>query len=159
VIVGNENWESFKILNANAFPQNVKNNIGACADKLALMHYSLELIKREINNNLIGFVNELNNGKAWESLNPDPQRDFVAIYHSMGFQAGLQSFFISTKSMLDIYAQIVSNLINPQSPLFGFNKHSFRGTKLVGGTLLNWIENNSPVSYSNLEQLIELLIN
>ena len=61
--------------------------------------------------------------------------------------------------MLDIYAQIVSNLIKPQSSLFGFSKSNFKGTRLVGGTLLNWIERNSPASYSNRNQLIELLIN
>jgi len=160
VIVGNEIRESSEILNPNAFPQGVKNNVWACADKLALIHYSLQLIEREINNDIIKFVNELNTGKAWESFSPDPQRDdLVVIYHSMSFQAGLQSFFISTKSMLDIYAQIVSKLIKPQSSLFGFSKSNFKGTRLVGGTLLNWIERNSPASYSNRNQLIELLIN
>lgn len=159
VIVGNEIKESSEILNPNAFPQGVKNNVWACADKLALIHYSLQLIEREINNDIIKFVNELNTGKAWEGFTLDPQRDDLVIYHSMSFQAGLQSFFISTKSMLDIYAQIVSKLIKPQSSLFGFNKGSFRGTRLVGGTLLNWIERNSPASYSNRKQLIELLIN
>ena len=160
VIVGNEIRESSEILNPNAFPQGVKNNVWACADKLALIHYSLQLIEREIDNDVIKFVNELNTGKAWQSFTPDPQRDdLVVIYHSMSFQAGLQSFFISTKSMLDIYAQIVSKLIKPQSSLFGFNKGNFKGTRLVGGTLLNWIERNSPTSYSNRNQLIELLIN
>jgi len=159
VIKGNEIWESSKILNPNAFPKGVKNNVWACVDKVALMHFSLQLIEREINNDLIRFVNELNTGKAWEGFTPDPQRDDVAIYHSISFQAGLQSFFISTKSALDIYAQMVSKMIKPQSSLFGFNKGSFRGTKLVGGTLLNWIEHNSPASYSNRKQLIELLIN
>ena len=158
-IVGNEIWESSKILNPNAFPQGVKNNVQACGDKLALIHYSLQLIEREINNDLIKFVNELNTGRAWEGFTLEPQRSAVAIYHSISFQTGLQSFFISTKSMLDIYAQIISKLISPQSSLFGFKKGSFRGTKLVGGSLLKWIENNSPLSYTNKKQLIELLIN
>jgi hypothetical protein len=117
VIIGNEIWESSKILNPNAFPKGVKNNVWACVDKVALMHFSLQLIEREINNDLIRFVNELNIGKAWEGFTPDPQRDDVAIYHSISFQAGLQSFFISTKSALDIYAQMVSKMIKPQSSL------------------------------------------
>lgn len=158
-IVGDEIVESTKILNTNAFPKGVRNNVWACADKVALMHYSLQLIEREINNDLIRFVDELRTNKAWEGFTPDPQRDAVAIYHSMSFQVGLQSFFISTKSMLDIYAQIVSKMIKPQSSLFGFNKGNFRGTRLVGGTLLNWIERNSSAAYSNKKQLIELLIN
>jgi len=158
-IVGDEIVESSKILNPNAFPQGVRNNVWACAEKLALIHYSLQLIEREINSDLIKFVNALNTGREWEGFTPEPRRGDVAIYHSMSFQAGLQSFFISTKSMLDIYAQITSKLISPQSSLFGFKKGSFRGTKLVGGSLLKWIEHNPPVSYANKKQLIELLIN
>lgn len=158
-IVSDEIVESSKILNPNAFPQDVGKKVWACADRVALMRYSLQLIEREINNDLTRFVNELNTGKSWEGFTPDPQMYCVATYHSMSFQAGLQSFFISTKSALDIYAQIVSKIIKPQSSLFGFNKGSFRGTRLVGGALLNWIEHNSPASYSNKKRLIGLLIN
>lgn len=159
VVVGNEIVESSTILNPNAFPQDLHEKVWVCADKLALMHYSLQIIQREINNDLIKFVKELNTGKAWSGFNPDPQKDIIAIYHSMNFQAGLQSFFISAKSVLDIYAQIVSKLIQPQSSLFGFNKGNYRETRWVGGAVLNWIDRNSPASYSNREHLIELLIN
>lgn len=161
IMVGDESWQSFKILNPNAFPQDssfVKASVMACADKLALIHYSVQLIEREINNDLTRFVSELNSGKGFKDFTPDHQRDLVVIYHNMSFQAGLQSFFICTKSMLDIYAQIASKLIEPQSTLFGFNKGNFRGKKLVGGTLLNWIEHNAPVSYPQKKQLIEILL-
>lgn len=159
-MVGDESWQSFKILNPNAFPEDlsfVRASVMACADKLALIHYSVQIIEREIYKDLSRFVNELNSGKTFRDFTPDPQRDLVAIYHNMSFQSGLQSFFISTKSMLDIYAQIISKLIEPKSTLFGFNKGNFGGKRLVGGTLLNWIENNAPTTYLRKKQLIEIL--
>ena len=72
----------------------------------------------------------------------------------------MQSFFISCKSALDVYAQLISKLIQPQSTLRGFSKATYEGRKeFVGGTLLNCLECNSPEEYLNKRPLIKLLTN
>lgn len=159
--LGDEIGELFKILNANAFPDALEQDVHACADKLGLMFYSFRLIEEEINKDLNRFIRELHFSYAWNVFvfDPEKHKDIMLTYHSMKFQAGLQSFFISMKSMLDMYAQIISKLIKPDSSLFGFNKGGFKGKRLVGGTLLNWIERTAPTPYLNREQIITLLVN
>ena len=58
IIVDEEVWKSSKILNPNAFHQNTQSNVEACVDKLALLHFSIQLIEREIKTDLKKFINE-----------------------------------------------------------------------------------------------------
>lgn len=157
IIVGPESWKSFGILNPNAFSSDLKPDVMACADKLALISYSIQIIQKEIDRDVNKFIKELNYGDAFKDFIPDLQKPTIVIYHNMSFQAGLQSFFIATKSMLDIYARIISKAIKPGSRLFGFNKAKVGGKKVVGGSLLNFINQNAPKSYADKEKLIGIL--
>lgn len=158
VIVGPESWKSFGVLNPNAFPPCLKPDVMACADKLALISYSIQIIQREVDRDLSEFVKELNrNNAAFKGFIPDPEKPAEAIYHNMGFQLGVQSFFITTKSMLDIYARIIQKAIKPDSTPCDFNKAIIRGKEVAGGRVLNFLERCVPKSYENKEKLIGVL--
>lgn len=157
VIVGPESWQSFGILNPNAFPSYLRPDVMFCGDKLALISYSVKIIQKEIDKDLNKFINKINYGDEFKDFIPDPQKPILVTYHNIGFQVGVQSVFIAAKSMLDIYARIISKSIDPKSKLFGFKKGTFRGKKIIGGSLLNWIKCNAPNSYTNKEKLIEIL--
>lgn len=145
-MVGPESWKSLGILNPNAFSTNLRASATACADKLALISHSIGIIQKAIDRDLEAFTKQLNHNSAFKGFTPNPQKPVIAIYHNMSFQAGVQSFFITIKSMLDIYSRIVSKALVPKSNLFGFGKAPFRGKKIAGGTLLNFLERNTAKS-------------
>jgi len=158
VMVGPESAESDRLLNPNAFPPGLRSSAMACADKLALASYSIRIIRIAIGRDLEEFIGQLSGNAAFKGFIPNPRKRAVAIYHSMPFQAGVQSFFITTKSMLDVFSKIISKAIVPTSNIFSFGKAPFRQKKIAGGRLLNWLEECIPTSYAHKERLIEILL-
>ena len=157
-MVGPESWKSLGTLNPNAFSTNLRASATACADKLALISHSITIIQKAIGKDLDAFTKQLNHSNAFKGFTPNPQRPAIAIYHNMSFQAGVQSFFITIKSMLDIYSQIMSKALIPKSNLFSFGKAPFRGKRIAGGTLLNFLERNTAKSCVDNETLIGILL-
>lgn len=161
ILVSPELSHVFRILNPNAYANHIRADVMACADKMALVTHSVLLVQQAIERDLGNFLSDLTDeskyGYAFKGFVPDPQKPALAVYRSIGFQVGLQSFFITTKSMLDIYARVICKSIVPQSTIFGFNEGTWRGRKIVGGRLLNWIERSSPATYTKKEELISIL--
>lgn len=156
-VVGQELWYSQHFFNLNAFPPHVGTNVNACAAKLSIAEYSLANIQREIQNDKLKFIHILNNHGAFIEFTPDPGKPVMALYYSVSFQVGLQSFFISIKSLLDIFTKIISKLIEPKSNLRGFSKGKIDGVELTGGTLLRWLDQNAPNAYANKSLLITVI--
>lgn len=156
--VGPESWKSLGILNPNAFSTNLRSSAMACADKLALISYSIRIIQNAIDRDLEAFTKQLNHGTAFNGFAPNPQKPVIAIYHNISSQAGVQSFFITIKSMLDIYSRIMSRALAPKSNLFSFGKAPFRGKKIAGGTLLNFLERNTAKSCVENKKLIGIFL-
>jgi len=157
-IVGQELWFSQHIFNPNAYPTYVRGDVNACAAKLSLIEYSLKTIQKEIQYDKSKFIYILINDKAFMEFVPDPGKPVIAFYYSVNFQAGLQSFFISIKSLLDIFTKIISRLIEPGSNLRGFGKRKVDGMELAGGILLRWLNQNAPNTYANKTSLITTVI-
>lgn len=157
-MVGPESWKSLGILNPNAFSTNLRASATACADKLALISHSIGIIQKAIDRDLEAFTKQLNRNSAFNGFTPNPQKPVIAIYHNMSFQVGVQSFFITIKSMLDIYSRIVSKALVPKSNLFSFGKASFRGKKIAGGTLLNFLERNTTESCVESKKLVRIFL-
>lgn len=158
LMVGPESWKSFGILNPNAFSISLKSGAMACADKLALVSYSITIIQKTIERDLEAFIKQINHSTDFKGFPLNPQKPVIAIYLNMSFQAGVQSFFITTKSMLDIYSRIVSRAFVPKSNLFSFGKARFRGKRLSGGTLLNSLERNTARSCVKSKKLIGIFL-
>jgi len=157
-IIGPERRKALGILNPNAFPRDLRRSAMVCADKLALASYSIRIIREAIDKDLEKLIKELNHNAAFKDFIPNPQKPVLVICHHIDFQAGVQSFFITTKSVLDLYARIVAQAIMPKSDLFSFGKAPFKGKKMAGGALLNFLERSVPRSYSGTGKLIEILV-
>jgi len=157
-IIGPEKWKALEILNPNAFPSGLKPGALACADQLALISYSTRMIRKAVDEDLKKLIKELNHNAAFKDFIPDPQKPALVICRHIDFQAGVQSFFITTKSVLDIYARMISKAIVPKSDLFSFGKAPFKGKKITVGTLLNFLEKSVPRSYSDRGKLVEILV-
>lgn len=152
-VLDQEIYYSLGIFNANAFPKHLKKDAQACGDKLALIAHSRAIVQREVLENKKQFINWLHNDKGITEFTPNPRDTIYVVYHSIGFQVGIQSFFIAVKSLLDVYAMIIAKSIDPESTLRGFSKKN----KTAGGALLHVLERNAPKTYSNKEALIKIL--
>jgi len=158
-ITSPEKWKALGILNPNAFPSGLKPSAMVCADQLALISYSIRIIRKAIYEDLKKLIEELHRNTSFKDFVPNPQKPALVICRQVDFQAGVQSFFITAKSMLDIYARIVVKAIMPESNFFGFGKKKFQGRKISGGRLLNFLEGSVPRSYTYRGKLIEILVN
>ncbi len=158
-IVGPEEFKALEIFNSNAFPKGLRSSVMACADQLALISYSTRIIQSAINQDFKKLIEELHNNPSFKGFVPNRQKPALVICRQVGFQAGVQSFFITIKSMLDIYARIVVKAIMPKSNFFGFGKKQFNGRKISGGRLLSFLERSVPRSYVYRGKLIEVLVN
>lgn len=157
-IVGPEKWKALGMLNPNAFPKGLRPSVMACADQLALTSYSIRIIRKAIYQDLKKLIEELHRNPSFKDFVPNPQKPTLVMCRQVDFQAGVQSFFITIKSVLDIYARIVVKAIMPESNFFGFGKKQFKGRKISGGRLLNFVEGSVPRSYAYRGKLIEILV-
>ncbi len=157
-IVGPEKFEALGMLNPNAFPKGLRPSAMACADQLALTSYSIRVIRKAIYQDLKKLIEELHGNPSFKDFVPNPQKPTLVICRQIDFQAGVQSFFITIKSVLDIYARIVAKAIMPESKFFGFGKKKFKGRKIPGGCLLNFLERSVPRSCIYKEKVIEIIV-
>jgi hypothetical protein len=149
--------EGTTLFNPNAFPGHVKAEALACGDRLAILAHSVGILMREPVLDRSRLVREIRENKAFEGYSPRPDKPSVLILHNLNFVVGLNSALVAMKSFLDLYARLVAKLLVPSANLFGFNKASFKGQRLAGGRLLNWIEDSAPQSFEHRDELVAVL--
>jgi hypothetical protein len=144
-IEDNEYMVAYKIFDTNAFPEHVGSQVDACADDLALIAHSRSIIYQETLNGRREFVQELHK-PYYATATPDHIKVFR--YHSVTFQVGVVSFFISIYSLLDKFSRLVAALIIPSS-MVGFDK------------LRKWLSSNVREKHMDIEKrdLIIQIIN
>jgi hypothetical protein len=135
-IEDNEYWMAYKVFDRNAFPEHVGHQVDACADDLALIKHSIYIIHQEILNSRREFLQEIHKPHFTTAM-PDPIK--VLRYHSVNFQAGVISFFVSVYSLLDKFARLIANLIIPSATV-GFDK------------LGNWLSSNVREKHMDTEK-------
>jgi hypothetical protein len=63
------------------------------------------------------------------------------------------------KSFLDIYAQLVSKLIDPNSTISGFKEGIVDDQKMKGGGLIKWLTKSAPSTFTNASILASIIRN
>lgn len=158
IVVDRHFAEGMALFNPNAFPGHVKTDALLCGDQLAILAHSVEIVMREPALDRSRLVQEIRENKAFDSYSPRPDTPSVLILHNLNFVGGLNSALIAVKSFLDLYSKLVAKLLVPSASLFGFNKGPYKGRKLAGGRLLNWIEGSAPQSFERRDELITVLL-
>ena len=148
-LVGPETWEASKVFNPVAFPEHVRDLAISCMDCLSMLSFSVNQVEPNIESDRREFLKRLRTNKAFEGFTPDPNKPIVIVYHNAKFLVALHMILYSTKSFLDVYAQLVSKLIDPKAEIFGFNKSKVDGKKIKGGRLINWLISSAPNTYTN----------
>jgi len=152
-IVGQENFQASHVFNSNAFPEHVKGLVVPCMESLSIFSFSVNQVGPSLERDKGEFLRELRRNKAFDGYIPDPNNPIVFVYKNTRFLVALYLVLSSVKSFLDVYAQLVSKLIDPKAKIFGFNEANVDGKKIKGGRLVNWLIESAPNTYTNASAL------
>jgi hypothetical protein len=73
-----------------------------------------------------------------------PDFSTFVVYEAMTFVSDVYGMLVTLKTLLDVFAPLVTRAIAPGEVLRGFNKDTFEGASRVpGGNLLNWLKFHS----------------
>ncbi len=156
-IVGQENFQASHIFNSNAFPGHVKGLVVPCMESLSIFAFSVNQVGPNLERDKGEFLRELKGNKALDSYIPDPNKPSVFIYKNTRFLVALYLVLSSMNSFLDVYAQLVSKLIDPKARIRGFKEAKVDGKKIKGGTLINWLTRCSPSTYTKAKELASVI--
>jgi len=165
-----ELYNSYKFFDGNKFPR-LEAYANGCAYNLHLIEYSLSIINQEIDRDKAEVIEELHKQQSsfagfdpYNENNMKPVR--LLTYTSPKFFAAFGLFIITIKSLLDVYAILLSRSISIKSELdgfsipknckkiTGFHKSGNKADGKVGGKFLNFLKCNSPQTYLQKEQMI-----
>ena len=146
---------SFILFNPNSWKNTSKQIIRSCAAQYSLLYYSLDKLNKLYNDagklcqpSLENLSSQWNTAK-WTHRKC---RYFVEIPEVHLY---IQIFLVSVKTLLDLIVQLISseNIIN--SKIHGFHKKK----EVIGGDVLNLLNNNSNKAKKNIANKIATLIN
>ena len=156
-IVGQENFQASHVFNSNAFPRHVKGLVVPCMESLSIFSFSVNQVEPNLERDKGEFLRELKRNKALDGYIPDPNKPSVFMYKNTRFTVSLYLVLSSMKSFLDVYAQLVSKLIDPTAKIRGFNEAKVDGKSTKGGRLINWLTGSSPSTYTKSKELASVI--
>ena len=136
------------VVYANEYPLTLKVQIESCASRYsAVLTYSKNTIIEIRERRAKGFTGDL----AHINKAPPPIQDFFVEFSGPNIISNFEAFLISTKSLLDVLARLLSQLI--PNNLHGFSR---KGTN-YGGKVLNVLQNTSHSNLPNRDKIIDLI--
>ncbi len=156
-ILGQEYFQASHIFNSNAFPGRVKGLVIPCMESLSIFSFSVNQVRPNLEREKGDFLRELRRNKAFDGYIPDPNNPSVFMYKNTRFPVVLYLVLSSMKSFLDVYAQLVSKLIDPNAHIRGFNEAKVDGKSTKGGRLINWLTGSSPSTYTKSKELASVI--
>jgi len=156
-ILGPENFQASHVFNSNAFPSHVAGLVISCTEILSVFSFSVNQVEPNIERYKEKFLRELQGNKALVAYTPDPNKPSVFMYKNTGILADLYLVLSSMKSFLDVYAQLISKLIDPKAKIQGFNEAKVDGEGTKGGRLINWLIGASPSTYIKSKELASVI--
>ena len=158
IIVDRHFADASALFNPNAFSQMVRNDASMCADRLAILTHSVEIVISEPGLDRSRLLKEIRRNKAFNDFVPQPDKPAVLVLHNLNFLSGLYSTLIALKSLLDLYSRLIAKLLVPSASVDGLNRGSYRGRNIPRGRFLMWIECSAPKSFQNREKLVSVFL-
>jgi hypothetical protein len=143
--------------NPNAFPEQARCLVDASGERAALVRYHARMIHHETEVDLRLFEQEYTNHRV-ESLRFKEGFDHVAMFTGAGYLASLYGVFFTLKAFLDVYAKLVTGLIEGKyASARGFSRARVGKDNLRGGALINRIRLCSPKHFTNAAKLADVV--
>src|SRR6185312_7319048 len=125
------------LLNPNAFPIPLKRHAQDLAHRLAAFRVACENVVRDVPqpSALVAKLRKI----SGPDFAPTDDKPIVAIYDAMTFVGSLYGMLVTMKTLLDVYAPMITDAVTPKERLKGFNSGKFEGAIGPGGKVLNWL--------------------
>lgn len=160
IFVGPERIVTDALFNANAFPEELKDEVDACSTRVSIVLLHVKNVKQEVLKDKERFLRELQRTDTYKTLcYTRNDINIVAYYDGLEYIAALHGFFYSIKSFFDVYAQLMIKLIDPKGKMrMTFSKATINSRKIVGGNIVNWLRNSAPNTFKKSAELSALII-
>jgi hypothetical protein len=147
-------WSTLAVFNANAYPDDLHSIVTSCQLRLALLVANANALRREVSAALDYFQQELSTEDMVTMSNSARKVRLVAFAYSDGYIGSLYSLLAVTRSFLDIYALLMSKLIDRRLT-WSFGSKAVDGEPKAGGRMINWLRHSAP---SNLDSAAGLTV-
>ena len=157
VIVGEERWSTYGVFNANAYPEAVKYAVNSCSTRAAIFLVNVAVVQSEVTKDRLRFTQSLVRQREDLTRALTSRRDLnpVGYYDGLGYLTALYGCFLSLKSFLDVYSQLMAKLACPGVKMT-FKKAKIGNLQLSGGTFINWLKGSAPKSFIKATALADL---
>jgi len=131
------------ILNSDAFPLPLRRDAATVAHCLAAFRLACETVIRDVPKapQLISRIIEM---MGPHDFAPTPEKPIVFLYETMSFTGSVYGMLITTKSLFDVCAPLVTRSLVATEVVKMFSKEAVNGVpKVPGGKLLNWLDTHA----------------
>lgn len=157
IFLPTETWDAATFFDPNAFPDSLKRKADACAERLSVVDHAAAAVRSVVASDYQEFVRMLNQqiDREFRNWRGEPNKQFRMTYCSTNFHTCVTALFVALKSLLDVYAGLMGNLIaHPSTCRIQFGKAQWEGKKDVsGGKFLRWLKDTAPKSYAQRKAL------
>ena len=157
IFIDDFTYKATHIFNANAFPDSLKGEIGACVTRMRIFQHSVREVCVQISKDYEVFHNILdeNIDDLTESAISRPDLSLVCLNDNVNHISSMCSSLIFLKSFLDIYSKVIVHSIKSgQSMQFDKSVVNAGEEKISGGKLIKWLRNSAPTQYQELSDII-----
>jgi hypothetical protein len=158
ILIGKHLCSTHHIFNANAFPKNVAKKVDSCSTRFALCSLYNDHVQSAVLETRSEFLKRLEaqiSGSEHTLQKRTDELRFVAYSDGLRYMAGFFGFVNAAKSSLDIYSSLMGRLISDKVS-WSFGKANVDNSKIAGGKVINWLQNCSPKSFAQADDLREL---
>jgi len=146
-VASNNHIEGYALFNQNAFNTELKKLISSCALRAGIMRHHVLTIQPYIESDRAELVQLIKD--HWDNdfklvLEKDTEDQWIEL-SSLSYLSAIDGVLMSLKSLLDVYANVISKSFIPSQNL-KFNRGNIEGgDKLAGGKLIKWLQGSIPV--------------
>ena len=146
------------LMNLNSVPERAKSEFEAAARRLAIFLHHVKALSAEIDTSRCEFDTQIRRNWADWSTAVRSRQDlqFIAYDDGLGYTSRLYAILYELKAFLDIFARFICRQISGKSPPNGFNKGKLDGTKVSGGSFINWINGHKLDALPHRDELVSL---
>jgi hypothetical protein len=161
IFVSNElRWSAFSLFNANTFPSSLATLVDTCGVKFALIDFHTKLTRRQEDEDVQKFLDALSSQGSGliDGVKHRSDLTHVAYYHSIELISSFSNTLYAMKAFLDVFAQLLVRLIEPEQRNMTFKRATIEGHKCSGGRLINWLNGRNATEHPYARPIAECVL-
>lgn len=162
IITSKDAWAAHALFNPNAYSPNLKGLVLSCAVRAGILRHHVQEVAAYVEADRAELVHQITS--MWDEqfkpvLEADGSADASVHLSSLGYLSALDGVLVSLKSLLDVYATVISSsFVASQNLKFNRGKVDDTGRELSGGRLIKWLRRSVPTEHAKSASVIADII-